>query len=61
MVQNAGCGRKMGVKIKEVRLKKAANCMQNAFFFARMGRKKDAFCKLFYKDLPVGGINLGHT
>ena len=53
MVQNAGCGRKMGVKIKEVRLKKAANCMQNAFFFARMGRKKDAFCKLFYKDLGL--------
>jgi hypothetical protein len=33
MVQNAGCGRKMGVKIKEVRLKKAANCMVLVLYF----------------------------
>jgi len=35
MVQNAGCGRKMGVKIKEVRLKKGSSvkCVDEEFCF----------------------------
>ncbi len=52
-MQNAGCFLKIGVKINCGRLEIVANCMQNAFFFARMGREKNAFCKIFYKDLGL--------